>query len=125
MKAAAVLPIPESSRRSPPLVAAVGAQKEVLSKNSSEPVQVSSVGAFLLTNIAELLVLIEVCLIVKAVASSDKETVTTGVTTRGGLCGKLNKVVLAYSGELNTSVIVPWLRLTAHPPPPSTTVSEV
>ncbi|CAN1848023.1 Argininosuccinate synthase, chloroplastic [Linum perenne] len=110
MKAAAVLPIPESSRRSPPLVAAVGAQKEVLSKNSSEPVQVSSVGAFLLTNIAELLVLIEVCLIVKAVASSDKETVTTGVTTRGGLCGKLNKVVLAYSGELNTSVIVPWLR---------------
>lgn len=28
----------------------------------------------------------------------------------GGLRGKLNKVVLAYSGGLDTSVIVPWLR---------------
>ena len=27
-----------------------------------------------------------------------------------GLRGKLNKVVLAYSGGLDTSVIVPWLR---------------
>lgn len=31
-------------------------------------------------------------------------------TAKGGLCGKLNKVVLAYSGGLDTSVIVPWLR---------------
>ena len=31
--------------------------------------------------------------------------------TKGiGLRGKLNKVVLAYSGGLDTSVIVPWLR---------------
>lgn len=29
---------------------------------------------------------------------------------KGGLRGKLNKVVLAYSGGLDTSVIVPWLR---------------
>lgn len=28
----------------------------------------------------------------------------------GGFRGKLNKVVLAYSGGLDTSVIVPWLR---------------
>ncbi|CAN1267908.1 Argininosuccinate synthase, chloroplastic, partial [Linum perenne] len=49
-------------------------------------------------------------LVVKAVASSDKETVTAGVKTGGGLRGKLNKVVLAYSGGLDTSVIVPWLR---------------
>jgi len=27
-----------------------------------------------------------------------------------GLKGKLNKVVLAYSGGLDTSVVVPWLR---------------
>ncbi|KAG6523481.1 hypothetical protein ZIOFF_013340 [Zingiber officinale] len=31
-------------------------------------------------------------------------------TNTGGLRGKLNKVVLAYSGGLDTSVIVPWLR---------------
>lgn len=31
-------------------------------------------------------------------------------TTKGGLRGSLNKVVLAYSGGLDTSVIVPWLR---------------
>lgn len=35
-------------------------------------------------------------------ASSDQQ--------KGGLRGKLNKVVLAYSGGLDTSVIVPWLR---------------
>ena len=29
---------------------------------------------------------------------------------KAGLRGKLNKVVLAYSGGLDTSVIVPWLR---------------
>ena len=30
--------------------------------------------------------------------------------SEGGLRGKLKKVVLAYSGGLDTSVIVPWLR---------------
>lgn len=30
--------------------------------------------------------------------------------SKSGLRGKLNKVVLAYSGGLDTSVIVPWLR---------------
>ncbi|KAL5716088.1 argininosuccinate synthase [Ranunculus cassubicifolius] len=41
-------------------------------------------------------------------ATKDSETVVSGKT--GGLRGKLNKVVLAYSGGLDTSVIVPWLR---------------
>ncbi|KAK9699833.1 hypothetical protein RND81_08G198300 [Saponaria officinalis] len=44
--------------------------------------------------------------VVRAVLSSDKEVETNG----RGLRGKLNKVVLAYSGGLDTSVIVPWLR---------------
>jgi argininosuccinate synthase len=35
---------------------------------------------------------------------------TTGDEKKGGLRGKLKKVVLAYSGGLDTSVIVPWLR---------------
>lgn len=30
---------------------------------------------------------------------------------KAGLRGKLKKVVLAYSGGLDTSVIVPWLKL--------------
>lgn len=38
-----------------------------------------------------------------------KNTDIVGSNT-GGLRGKLNKVVLAYSGGLDTSVIVPWLR---------------
>jgi argininosuccinate synthase len=37
-------------------------------------------------------------------------TASSGDQTKGGLRGKLNKVVLAYSGGLDTSVIVPWLR---------------
>jgi argininosuccinate synthase len=37
---------------------------------------------------------------------------TTGDEKKGGLRGKLKKVVLAYSGGLDTSVIVPWLRYT-------------
>ncbi|KAL0371565.1 UNVERIFIED_CONTAM: Argininosuccinate synthase, chloroplastic [Sesamum angustifolium] len=47
---------------------------------------------------------------IQAVLASDKEAVTsTGVD--GKVLGKkLNKVVLAYSGGLDTSVIVPWLR---------------
>ncbi|TQE09867.1 hypothetical protein C1H46_004445 [Malus baccata] len=38
------------------------------------------------------------------------ETEVSGSTKERGLLGKLNKVVLAYSGGLDTSVIVPWLR---------------
>ncbi|KAH9313908.1 hypothetical protein KI387_022535, partial [Taxus chinensis] len=34
----------------------------------------------------------------------------TSEARNGGVRGKLNKVVLAYSGGLDTSVIVPWLR---------------
>ncbi|WVZ09302.1 hypothetical protein V8G54_013832 [Vigna mungo] len=45
---------------------------------------------------------------IKAAARSDTEVVSE--TVKGGLRGKLNKVVLAYSGGLDTSVIVPWLR---------------
>lgn len=37
-------------------------------------------------------------------------TEVAGSTKERGLRGKLNKVVLAYSGGLDTSVIVPWLR---------------
>ena len=35
---------------------------------------------------------------------------SSGDQNKSGLRGKLNKVVLAYSGGLDTSVIVPWLR---------------
>ncbi|KAL2321696.1 hypothetical protein Fmac_026075 [Flemingia macrophylla] len=42
-------------------------------------------------------------------AHSDTRVVSE-TTKGGGLRGKLNKVVLAYSGGLDTSVIVPWLR---------------
>lgn len=38
------------------------------------------------------------------------ESSTTTEPVKTGLRGKLNKVVLAYSGGLDTSVIVPWLR---------------
>jgi argininosuccinate synthase len=37
-------------------------------------------------------------------------TASSSDQKKGGLRGKLNKVVLAYSGGLDTSVIVPWLR---------------
>ncbi|KAL5186403.1 Argininosuccinate synthase, chloroplastic [Glycine soja] len=47
--------------------------------------------------------------VIKAAARSDTEVVSE-TTKAGGLRGKLNKVVLAYSGGLDTSVIVPWLR---------------
>lgn len=49
---------------------------------------------------------------IRAVVSSEKDTVASGASKNGGLRGKLNKVVLAYSGGLDTSVIVPWLRYT-------------
>lgn len=42
--------------------------------------------------------------------ASDKVTDASIATNGKGLRGKLNKVVLAYSGGLDTSVIVPWLR---------------
>ncbi|KAE8725062.1 Argininosuccinate synthase [Hibiscus syriacus] len=47
---------------------------------------------------------------IRAVLSSDTGTESSKATKGGGLRGKLNKVVLAYSGGLDTSVIVPWLR---------------
>ncbi|KVH98984.1 Argininosuccinate synthase [Cynara cardunculus var. scolymus] len=47
---------------------------------------------------------------IRAVLASDKETDASSATNGRGLRGKLNKVVLAYSGGLDTSVIVPWLR---------------
>ena len=50
---------------------------------------------------------------IQAVVSSEKETLTSGAPKGSGLRGKLNKVVLAYSGGLDTSVIVPWLRYTS------------
>lgn len=43
-----------------------------------------------------------------AIATGDVTEVMEG--KKGGLRGSLNKVVLAYSGGLDTSVIVPWLR---------------
>lgn len=46
---------------------------------------------------------------IQAVFSSERE-VEAKAKSGGGLRGKLNKVVLAYSGGLDTSVIVPWLR---------------
>ena len=53
--------------------------------------------------------------VIKAAARSDTEVVSE-TTKAGGLRGKLNKVVLAYSGGLDTSVIVPWLRYRCCPP---------
>ncbi|KAJ6901378.1 hypothetical protein NC651_019209 [Populus alba x Populus x berolinensis] len=47
---------------------------------------------------------------IQAVLSHDKATEVFEATKTKGLRGKLNKVVLAYSGGLDTSVIVPWLR---------------
>ncbi|GMP34088.1 hypothetical protein CsSME_00007115 [Camellia sinensis var. sinensis] len=47
---------------------------------------------------------------IQAILSSEKETVTSSAGGGGVLRKKLNKVVLAYSGGLDTSVIVPWLR---------------
>ena len=47
---------------------------------------------------------------IRAVVASDKESIPVGVTEGKVLRKKLDKVVLAYSGGLDTSVIVPWLR---------------
>ncbi|KAJ7945725.1 Argininosuccinate synthase [Quillaja saponaria] len=48
--------------------------------------------------------------VIRAVLSSDTETEVSETKKGRGLRGKLDKVVLAYSGGLDTSVIVPWLR---------------
>ncbi|BFG38067.1 hypothetical protein CerSpe_243410 [Prunus speciosa] len=48
---------------------------------------------------------------IRAVLPTYSETEVSGSTKERGLRGKLNKVVLAYSGGLDTSVIVPWLSL--------------
>ncbi|WJX88838.1 argininosuccinate synthase [Trifolium repens] len=48
--------------------------------------------------------------VVKAVVRSDADVEVSEAKKGSGLRGKLNKVVLAYSGGLDTSVIVPWLR---------------
>lgn len=47
---------------------------------------------------------------IRAELSTGNGTETLGEAKTKGLRGKLNKVVLAYSGGLDTSVIVPWLR---------------
>lgn len=47
---------------------------------------------------------------IKAVLADDKAAVISGGSEEKVLRKKLNKVVLAYSGGLDTSVIVPWLR---------------
>lgn len=47
---------------------------------------------------------------ITAVLASDKEVSTSSGADGKVLRKKLNKVVLAYSGGLDTSVIVPWLR---------------
>lgn len=48
--------------------------------------------------------------VIRAALPSQKELELSEPTSKGGLRGKLKKVVLAYSGGLDTSVIVPWLR---------------
>ncbi|KAK9082690.1 hypothetical protein Scep_029161 [Stephania cephalantha] len=48
--------------------------------------------------------------VIQAVATSETDAGVSEGSKNGGLQGKLNKVVLAYSGGLDTSVIVPWLR---------------
>ncbi|GFQ01539.1 argininosuccinate synthase chloroplastic [Phtheirospermum japonicum] len=47
---------------------------------------------------------------IRAVLASDKDASTSSGVDGKVLRKKLNKVVLAYSGGLDTSVIVPWLR---------------
>ncbi|CAN4124594.1 unnamed protein product [Withania somnifera] len=47
---------------------------------------------------------------IQAVLANEKETTSSIAIGEKPLRKKLNKVVLAYSGGLDTSVIVPWLR---------------
>ncbi|XP_022994533.1 argininosuccinate synthase, chloroplastic-like [Cucurbita maxima] len=48
--------------------------------------------------------------VIQAILQSESEIETANGRGTKGLRGQLNKVVLAYSGGLDTSVIVPWLR---------------
>nr|XP_048330419.1 argininosuccinate synthase, chloroplastic-like isoform X1 [Ziziphus jujuba var. spinosa]XP_048330420.1 argininosuccinate synthase, chloroplastic-like isoform X1 [Ziziphus jujuba var. spinosa]XP_048330421.1 argininosuccinate synthase, chloroplastic-like isoform X1 [Ziziphus jujuba var. spinosa]XP_048330424.1 argininosuccinate synthase, chloroplastic-like isoform X1 [Ziziphus jujuba var. spinosa]XP_048330426.1 argininosuccinate synthase, chloroplastic-like isoform X1 [Ziziphus jujuba var. spin len=48
--------------------------------------------------------------VVRAVSPAYKVSEISETSKDKGLRGKLNKIVLAYSGGLDTSVIVPWLR---------------
>ncbi|XP_019414536.1 PREDICTED: argininosuccinate synthase, chloroplastic-like isoform X2 [Lupinus angustifolius] len=48
--------------------------------------------------------------VVKAVLQTEANTEISEIKKGAGKRGKLDKVVLAYSGGLDTSVIVPWLR---------------
>lgn len=48
--------------------------------------------------------------VIQAILQSESEIETANGRGTRGLRGQLNKVVLAYSGGLDTSVIVPWLR---------------
>ncbi|KAG7012308.1 Argininosuccinate synthase, chloroplastic [Cucurbita argyrosperma subsp. argyrosperma] len=48
--------------------------------------------------------------VIQAILQSESEVETANGRGTRGLRGQLNKVVLAYSGGLDTSVIVPWLR---------------
>lgn len=52
---------------------------------------------------------------IKAVLADDKAAVISSGSEEKVLRKKLNKVVLAYSGGLDTSVIVPWLRYNSLP----------
>lgn len=65
-------------------------------------------GPFFITNVWQLMVSAWVAAI-QALLSSERE-VESAPKSGGGRRGRLNKVVLAYSGGLDTSVIVPWLR---------------
>lgn len=48
--------------------------------------------------------------VIQAALGNDRATTSSTVVSEKPLRKKLNKVVLAYSGGLDTSVIVPWLR---------------
>jgi predicted PP-loop superfamily ATPase len=48
--------------------------------------------------------------VIQAILQHDRDIQISGTKKVRGLRGQLDKVVLAYSGGLDTSVIVPWLR---------------
>lgn len=56
------------------------------------------------------IVLVLMHAVINSELASEQENDVSRASKGGGLRGKLNKVVLAYSGGLDTSVIVPWLR---------------
>eukprot|EP00897_Mesotaenium_endlicherianum_P004887 jgi/Mesen1/4426/ME000225S03407 len=84
--------------------------------SSSAPAQVSLgcssngiVGERLITKHASQRLNFRKCQGTNAVLAADGDVATT-TTSQAGVKGKLKKVVLAYSGGLDTSVIVPWLK---------------